>query len=273
MPREPITKDLNEAMVYCNLEGASSVSIEHMDNKASDDSVNVECFFRDIECHLIDQIKKADAVVGCVAWLTSDRVLDELAKKDQCCFIVCKEDFVSPYMGDDKSEKLRGLYKCLPGFDRSKFDIAELYDTHLMPFMDSIRVVGDFEKYQRQYLPRMHNKFAVFFRSYPTNISVYEDAMGASPSNFRAKGYEPYAVWTGSFNFTKNASKSLENAVLISSKRIANAYEVEFGTILGLSEPYTWTDNRIAPELSLGEPADLSSVPPLHMQPGGKWEP
>lgn len=43
-------------------------------------SSKIECYFMDIEKHLCDKIKTADAVVGCVAWLTNDKILDRLAK-------------------------------------------------------------------------------------------------------------------------------------------------------------------------------------------------
>jgi len=48
----------------------------------------------------------------------------------------------------------------------------------------------------------MHNKFLVFLSS----------------------ELRPYAVWTGSFNFSANASRSLENAVYIEDAAIAGAY-------------------------------------------------
>lgn len=57
----------------------------------------------------------------------------------------------------------------------------------------------------------MHNKFLVFL-----------DARGKS-----------YAVWTGSFNFSGNASRSLENAVYISDPVIANSYHEAWESMRG----------------------------------------
>lgn len=55
----------------------------------------------------------------------------------------------------------------------------------------------------------MHNKFLVFL-----------DASG-----------RPYAVWTGSFNFSGNASRSLENAVYIDDAAIAQAYHQAWSSV------------------------------------------
>ena len=51
----------------------------------------------------------------------------------------------------------------------------------------------------------MHHKFLVFLR-----------------------GVEPYAVWTGSYNFSKNSNQSLENAVFIDDCTVAQHYFQEW---------------------------------------------
>lgn len=38
----------------------------------------------------------------------------------------------------------------------------------------------------------------------------------------------PYAVWTGSFNFTKNACASFENAVVLREPAIVKAFFEEY---------------------------------------------
>lgn len=87
--------------------------------------------------------------------------------------------------------------------------------------------------------PRMHNKFLVFCKAAVTNDeSTYET-------------YDPYAVWTGSFNLTRNASNSLENAVLIRDEEISTAFLEEFGLIFGLSESSIGTSHGVLPNIAL----------------------
>ena len=48
------------------------------------------------------------------------------------------------------------------------------------------------------------------------------------------------ALWTGSFNLTKNASEGFENAVEIHDPIIADAYLHEFALMAAMSEPMNW---------------------------------
>lgn len=59
-------------------------------------------------------------------------------------------------------------------------------------------------------------------------------------------------VWTGSYNFTANATKSLENGMFIKSDEILNAYWVEWRQVLLSSfriedkwwdKTYGWSDD------------------------------
>jgi len=61
----------------------------------------------------------------------------------------------------------------------------------------------------------------------------------------------PVAVWTGSFNFTVNASASnIENAVEIHDPVIAGAYLDEFARIAATSEPLNFTAGKADPTWS-----------------------
>ena len=84
----------------------------------------------------------------------------------------------------------------------------------------------------------MHNKFMVFAK-------ILMDEHGNHL-------YHPYAVWTGSFNFTKNAGMSLENAVYITVPNIVKAYLKEFEQIAALSEPLDWDSEWMSPEWWIG---------------------
>ena len=53
---------------------------------------------------------------------------------------------------------------------------------------------------------------------------------------------EPFAVWTGSFNWTANGTDSLENAVYIENQQVAEAFYNEFAQVFYLSAPLNWDD-------------------------------
>lgn len=89
----------------------------------------------------------------------------------------------------------------------------------------------------------MHHKFAVF-----GNGSFSED--GSLPE------MDFHTVFTGSYNWTANATKSLENGVFLQGSEVVNAYCQEYVQILLLSrtieqewweKAYDWT-----PDLRIG---------------------
>ena len=104
------------------------------------------------------------------------------------------------------------------------------------PECEAVRCVGNHNSDRSPAFPRMHNKFLVF-------CSIDHDSR---------KIYRPYAVWTGSFNLTSNAAVSLENAVIIHSSAIAEAYLNEWSQILALSEPLDWETEWIEPPWRIG---------------------
>lgn len=76
----------------------------------------------------------------------------------------------------------------------------------------------------------MHNKFLVL-------ANMVKDGDCISPQ----------AVLTGSFNMTNNATRSLENVVLIRDEKIAEAYFREFTDIYGISEDLNWSQPYVDP--------------------------
>jgi len=58
--------------------------------------------------------------------------------------------------------------------------------------------------------------------------------------------------WTGSFNFTKNAGYSLENALIVRDKRIVSAYVNEFAQVAAVSEPLDWETSWSNPQHFIG---------------------
>jgi hypothetical protein len=92
----------------------------------------------------------------------------------------------------------------------------------------------------------MHHKFVVFCKTDVRTVTLV-DAMTESRATIR-----PYAVWTGSFNFTANGSASFENAVYLTDPPLVAAYFEEWGQVVALSEPLDWRDEWVAPEWRIG---------------------
>ena len=207
--------------------------------------VRVQLYFRNLESHLIWHIERADVVVGCVAWLTSPRILAALAKKSGVSIIVQKEDWLRPDLGDRGNWKLsqKHRYARLPS-RLTRFDEG-LSGTGLSdlsycsdPTIDAVRCVGNHNSMRLPAFPRMHHKFIVFCQ----NVQ----SITGHPN------YEPYEVWTGSFNFTKNGAFSLENAVVLRHKTLAKAFFSEYAQIAALSEPLNWDSEWMEPQWRVG---------------------
>ena len=81
--------------------------------------------------------------------------------------------------------------------------------------MDGVRCFGFAKSYHK---PLMHHKFLIFLD----------------------KNLKPYGVWTGSYNLTNNANKSLDNGLFITDEKVINGYIEEFEQILFLSEKLNW---------------------------------
>ncbi len=226
------------------------VPIEHTEQVQQDFSTttpSVAVYFKELERRLIEHIDRADVVVGCVAWLTSAPILEALSKK-QVLIVVQKEDFLRPDLGarrDGWPKRLRAMYAkvrfCLerwqlPGMAR-RLSVCVAHDE------TGVRCVGNHNRERHAAAPRAHHKFVVFGK------------LARLPSTFGGKGEErvvPYGVWTGSFNFTKNATASFENAVYLEDQTIVDAFVNEFGQVLALSEELDWTSDWCAPEYRIG---------------------
>lgn len=81
----------------------------------------------------------------------------------------------------------------------------------------------------------MHNKFLIFAKEEVWQDEEWEFLGGeGEPSSVTIP--KPYGVWTGSFNLTKNATYSLDNAIYLTEKVVVDAYYREFGQIAAMSE-------------------------------------
>lgn len=229
---------------------------------AGTSSGNVEVVFDNLEDRLIAELQKADAVVGCVAWLTNERILKALADLQEVQIIVQKEDFLRPdiHSRDNWKRKLQSLYAALPCHHQQSSSFYEYLTRYGMgiDYIQPIRCLGNHNSNKAPAHPRMHHKFIVLFRlreetrQYP----VFDDPFGTveklQHEEITVYIPVPYAVWTGSFNFTQNGTVSLENAVIIRDAKIANAYLQEWRHAFGLSEPLDWESEWVASYMRVG---------------------
>lgn len=233
-------ENLNSKGVYNEEIGA--------DEKMEDNSIKtdeVEVIFKKIKQRLIDEINGADIIVGCVAWLTDFDILDSLSKKS-VSIILQKEDFLRPDITSSSMWKsmLKQKYDSVNKNTINRQEIPgilNIMSTSSDPSIDCLRCVGNHNSDKKPAFPRMHNKFLIFCKHIPNK---------ENPSHFG--NIVPVKVWTGSFNFTKNAGMSLENAVIINNKKICEAYLNEYSQIAALSEPLDWDSEWIAPEWRIG---------------------
>ena len=201
----------------------------------------VTVHFDNLDEHLAAYIREADAVVGCMAWLTNPKVLSAL-QSVPVQILVQKEDFLRPDSARSWSKnRVRKAYESLNPLWRP--ELAKTIGRFCYGgegSTDAVRVVGVAPDHKKSANPRMHHKFFVFLKAVlPENPNVWMQ-------------YVPYAVWTGSFNATHNGTRSAENAVMIRDAAIAGAYAREHGPLFGLSETLDWQHEWVAPEYRLG---------------------
>lgn len=206
-------------------------------------------FFKNQKEQLIKLISEYDVILGCVAWLTDFDILNALSKKE-VSIIVQKEDFLRPDITSEDSKTWKSLLR--NAYSKLKFNYIRYNFKNMLnemsvasdPTISPVRCVGNHNKNKAPAFPRMHNKFLIFCK------------VAQEPSEYDpliSNDYiVPEAVWTGSYNLTKNAQLSFENAVLIRKKEIAQAYYQEYGQIASLSEPLDWSSDWVAPEWRVG---------------------
>ena len=225
-----VSKNMNSRPIETD-----GIPVDPKDNSIETESVSV--YFRDLEERLIDCIGKYDAVVGCVAWLTNERILDALSKVE-CAIVVQKENW---------NNRLRLMYDNL-NFSLDRYWVGGVISNMSVacdPTIQGVRCVGNYNYEKKPAFPRMHNKFLVF-------CETYEGADNEEDGDFHPPGIIPKCVWTGSFNLTQNAVLSLENAVILRQPEIANAYFNEWLQIEAISEPLDWESHWCAPEWRIG---------------------
>lgn len=224
---------------------------------------SVDCLFRNLESNLVKIIHQYEkgVIFGCVAWLTSEPILKALARCENVQIVVQKEDFLRPdlHTVKDKSwaKYLRRLYDALK-FDIDRYTMRDPINYLSVcgsPNCEPVRCIGEHNAERKPAFPRAHNKFMVFCEPPVRFMCVEENGLGKK-FNIERLTYAPTTVWTGSFNFTKNATYSFENAIVLRDKSgdnpVLNAYLNEHHQILGLSEVLDWRTPWMLPEYKIG---------------------
>ncbi len=109
---------------------------------------------------------------------------------------------------------------------------ASLYDCQRMP---SVLCCGTNNTEKNLSFPRMHHKFLIFAKE-----RLPEEAQSPKNEQHWLNFGVPYAVWTGSFNMSKNATRSNENGLYVEDETLASAYMREWGALAVISEPPDW---------------------------------
>jgi hypothetical protein len=240
--------DLNKVWPKVTCTFGVRVYDEVRDNSAVSANGMARAYFRNLEECLIRHIGQAEMIVGCVAWLSNERILNALATvKHGVAIVVQKEDFLRPDLGADSSwkQRIRSLYGALRSIDRAPVEWPGFIGTLSLtggPDIDPVRCVGSYNRDRRPAFARMHNKFLVFCR--PVFVAERDNCPTFDP--------RPFAVWTGSFNFTRNASQSLENALFIQEPTLVEAYYREWEQIEAISEDLNWDSDWVQPEHRIG---------------------
>jgi hypothetical protein len=242
----PIDVDDANLLKGFDLDGEAPIA-----NVAGDTTV----YFRNLKSHLIHHIKEADYILGCVAWFTDKDIVDALCGTQGVAIVVQKEDFLRPDSIKKNSwpKFLRAQYERLPSLlQRQCFPgIVSALSYASDPELEPVRCVGNHNSSDNFTSPKMHHKFVVFAHLAEAFLWHWDDDLFDSEI-VTPNLVVPYAVWTGSFNFTNNSTNSLENALYITDRLIVNAYYDEWSRIVALSEPLDWTSNWTTPQWRIG---------------------
>jgi hypothetical protein len=216
----------------------------------------VSFHYRDLAKRLKNEINKADFVLGAVAWLTDFELLDALGKTPYgCAMLVQKEDFLRSDRNSGKAgvweKQLRSKYDSLKSdMERHQLPgVASSLSYCGCPKIEPVRCVGNHNSQKSAASPRMHNKFAVFCKVEKRTESASENGV---TDTWEEETILPYAYWTGSFNWSRNAGLSFENAVLVYDEEVARAAATEWSNIFALSEPLDWETPWVSPEYRFG---------------------
>ena len=229
-----------------------------LDNGTTSSDGSVTVYFRNLEQNLLGYIQKAQMVVGCVAWMTSEGILRAFSQVPHgVSIVVQKEDFLRPDLssGDNWKTNLRRQYDSIkkPPYRHAFGGLVGQLSYCSDPTLQPVRCVGNHNESKKPAFPRMHNKFLVFcdISREASDLDSREESEESDLDSYYVY-VKPHTVWTGSFNLTKNASMSLENALVLTDSVIVDAYYREWEQIMAISECLDWYQDWCEPEWRIG---------------------
>jgi len=212
---------------------------------------SVAVYLNDLEIPLLAWLSRQEAVVGCVAWLTNEKVLDALNSLKICQVVMQKEDWMRPdYDGRHPARHSRRHYNGEAGFCR--LELAETSGLSMCsdPMVQRFRCFGQSTSAQTSgpmqtavppARPVMHHKFLVGCVSHrPLDDDGYPSLE-----------LIPRSVWMGSFNMTKGARRNMDSAVVMGAGPAALYYR-EWLDIFSHSEKLDFEHEYCVPEWRLG---------------------
>lgn len=257
-----MTKNLNNADPFMD------EFIQFNDNGILNRVASVSVYFRNQKQSLIAEIEKADAVFGCIAWLTDTDLIKALVQKEVVSIVV--NDFNIKNLKKikdlkdlkdlkDKKNwlKLRDLsnpsnhfYSLINNSHRTDNKKADDCLESLLHLVPTDVPTADAQQSAVTSYEKMHHKFLIFakisFDLEELNASSdYYYASANASRKFSAEEFLrlmgrakiiPYAVWTGSFNLTPTANSSFENSCLIHDEKVSEQYFKEYAQIYYLSK-------------------------------------
>jgi phosphatidylserine/phosphatidylglycerophosphate/cardiolipin synthase-like enzyme len=191
-----------------------------------DNKNDVDVYFTDITSSFIRCLQnlQPNAICGAMYHLSSSTILQHLAHmKIPTNFIIQKQN-----TWERKPKKNIGKNVVSSAWKQNKkVKLREMYDalTPMEGYESAVSCIGSCHK-DNQSL--MHHKFVIFMRHSPGD----------------AKNMEPFALWNGSFNFSFNATQSLENAMLIQDEKIVQAFYKEWLKLQKFKEPLDWKKSK-----------------------------
>jgi hypothetical protein len=184
----------------------------------------VSAHLGDIATPLVSFLEGSEAVVGCVAWITSPRLVNAMLGKP-VSLVVNKEWELRARVTKPKPVRDRLNLARLSGGLRYNRMPAPVSEMGFSPgtTIDPVRCAGHISVGWSPNHPMLHHKFVV-----------------------RLEHGKPVAVFVGSFNFSVNAESSLESATEIHDPVIAAAFFNEWARVLAVSEPLEFAAGKAA---------------------------
>jgi phosphatidylserine/phosphatidylglycerophosphate/cardiolipin synthase-like enzyme len=215
-------------------------------------NATITTHFDGIEDVFVSLCPSHEVIVGAVAWLTNEAILEALTTAERVAIVVQKEDFLRrdagvksyaawrtelhnlynrlrPFEIDDFVETYPGQQEDHPHFNNTVqnrlFDPSGMYQHS----GEAVRAMGYARDPSGASSPLMHHKFLIFGEKHESLIMC------------------PVSVVTGSFNLSRNASRGRENVVVIEDRRVCQAYLSEWAQLWGMAEPLNWTSPEPMP--------------------------